>query len=305
MDVLIELYKNLLPVLAFIGVGYFLKKWFNINPNFISNPLVFLLLPLLVIYNISEADTSKIVIIPIISFLIALAMNLPALLARKTIAKEEDINLLKSSFTFFNVLFFGIPVVSALFGQEATSVLICVYLGTAIYGDIFGYFQVAKTKLSTKEACKELAKVPFIYVFIVAIGIKIWGVEIPDEVDPAMNILGWVVSCLGMMIVGVHLTDVDFRKIKIPYFAKLLGFRTLSAIVISMVFIGGEYLIWESLDTEDYLMLILLPFLPVASNISLFASYLETEEERFSLVVLLSIILSLVLVPAVAQFFPS
>ena len=305
MEVLIELYKNLLPVLAFIGVGYFLKKRLNINPNLISNPLVFVLLPILVIYNISEADTSKIVIIPVISFLISLTMNLPALLAKRTIAKEEDINLLKSSFTFFNVLFFGIPVVSALFGQEATSVLICVYLGTALYGDIIGYFQVAKTKLSPKRAFKELAKAPFIYVFIVAIGIKISGIEIPDKADPAMNILGWIVSALGMMIVGLHMTEVDFRKIKIPYFGKILGFRTLSAIIISIVFIGAEYLIWGSLDTEDYLMLILLPFLPIASNISLFASFLETEEERFSLVVFLSIILSLVLVPAVAQFFPS
>lgn len=304
MEVLIELYKNLLPVLAFIGVGYFFKKRFYINPNFISNPLVFFLLPVLVIYNISEADTSKIVIVPILSFLIALAMNFPALLAKKTIAKEEDINLLKSSFTFFNVLFFGIPVISALFGQEATSVLICVYLGTALYGDIIGYFQVAKTKLSTKEALKEMAKVPFLYVFIGAIGIKIWGIEIPDEAGPVMNVLGWVVSSLGMMIVGVHLAHINFRKIKLSYFGKLLGFRVLSAMLVSLVIIGGEYLIWGKLETEDYLMLILLPFLPVASNISLFASYLETEEEHFSLVVFLSILLSLVLVPAVAQFFP-
>ncbi|WP_339922859.1 hypothetical protein [uncultured Cyclobacterium sp.] len=232
-------------------------------------------------------------------------MNLPALLAKKTIAKEEDINLLKSSFTFFNVLFFGIPVIIALFGKESTSVLICVYLGTAMYGNVIGYFQVAKTKLSTKKALKEMIKVPYLYVFIIAIGIKVLGVKIPEEVDPAMDIGSWVISCLGMMIVGVHLTDVNFKNINIPYFGKLLGFRTISAILISVLIIGAEYLIWGNLETEDYLMLILIPFLPVASNISLFASYLETDEERFSLVVVLSIGLSLVLVPIVAQFFPS
>jgi len=305
MEVILELFKNLLPVLAFIGVGYYLKKQFNIKPSLISTPLIFLLIPVLVIYNVSEADTSKIIVIPIITFLISLAMNLPALLAKKTIAKEENINLLKSSFTFFNVLFFGIPVVSALFGQEATSVLICVYLGTALYGDIIGFFQVAKTKLTTKRALIEIVKVPYLYIFIIAIGLKIGGVKIPDGIAPAMDVVGFVVSCLGMMIVGVHLTEVDLKKNKISYFGKILGFRVLSALLLSILVIGGEYLIWENLQTEDYLMLILVPFLPVASNISLFSSYLKTEEERFSLVVFLSIVLSLVLVPVVAQFYPA
>ncbi len=304
MEVLLELAKNLLPLLAFIGVGYFFKRRFRINPSVISTPLVFVLIPVLVVYNVSEADTSKVALIPILSFLVSLAMNLPALLAKKTIAKQEDINLLKSSFTFFNVLFFGLPVVSALFGREASSVLICVYLGTAVYGDIIGFFQVAKTKLSTKEALKEILKVPFIYIFIAAIVIKIWGVKIPEEAAPSMDALAWVVSSLGMMIVGVHLSDVDLKNVPIPYFGKLLGFRTLSAMLLSLLIIGGEYLIWENLETDDYLILALLPFLPVASNISLFASFLETEEERFSLLVFLSIILSFVLVPAVAQFFP-
>nr|MBI1230529.1 hypothetical protein [Cytophagales bacterium] len=305
MEIILNLYKNLLPVLAFIGVGYFLEKWFKLKPTYISKPLIFLLLPVLVIYNVSEASTTKIVIIPIITFLIALTMNLPALLAHKTIAKGENLNLLKSSFTFFNVLFFGIPVVSALFGAGATSVLICVYLGTAIYGNIIGYFQVAKTKLSTKLAIKELLKIPYVYVFVAAIGIKVWGVKLPEAVGPSMDVVGWVVSALGMMIIGFHLTSLNVKNIDLRYYSKLLGFRTLAAMIVSALFIGGEYMIWKGLDTDDYLMLALVPFLPVASNISLFASYLETEEEKFSLVVLLSIALSLILVPIVAQFFPS
>ncbi|MBN7813415.1 hypothetical protein J0A68_20840 [Algoriphagus sp. H41] len=305
MEVLIELFQNLLPVLAFIGVGWFLRKRLGINPALVSTPLVFVLIPVLVVYNVSEADSSKIALIPVLSFMVSLAMNLPALLAKKTLAKREDTNLLKSSFTFFNVLFFGLPVVSALFGKEATSILICVYLGTAVYGDIIGFFQVAKTKLSTKEAVKEILKVPFIYVFIVAIAIKIWGLEIPDSFSPVMDVVGWVVSALGMMIVGVHLDQVDFKNTKIAYFGKLLGFRMLSAALFTFLVIGGEYLLWESLDMEDYLILALLPFLPVASNISLFASFLETEEECFSLVVFFSILLSLAVVPVVAQFIPS
>lgn len=305
MQIVLDLYKNLLPVLAFIGIGYLVKKKFNLKPAYISKPLIYFLLPLLVIYNISEASTSKIMIIPILTFLIALGMNLPALLAHKTFAREENPHLLKSSFTFFNVLFFGIPTVTALFDEGATSILICVYLGIALYGDIIGYYQVAKTRLSSREALKAVFKIPYIYVFVVAIVIKALAIELPEEAAKPMDVVGWIVSALGMMIVGLHLSSVDFGKIQSAYFSKLLGFRTLAAILITGLVILAEYLILQELDGEDYQMLALLPFFPIASNISLFASFLETEEERFSLLVLLSIAFSLILVPIAAQFFPS
>lgn len=305
MQIILDLYKNLLPVIAFIGVGYLLKKKFKLNPAFISKPLLYFLLPVLVIYNVSEASTSKILVIPVLTFLVALGMNLPALLAHKTFAKKENLHLLKGSFTFFNVLFFGIPAVTALFGQGAVSTLICVYLGTALYGDIISYYQVAKTRLSSKESVKEVLKIPYVYVFILAVAVKIFAVKIPEEAAPLMDVLGWIVSALGMAVVGLQLTKINFKQVPLLYFNKLLGFRAVSAGVVAGLLIWAEFLIFHQLTNQDYQMLALLPFFPIASSISLFASFLGTKEERFSLLVLLSIGLSLLLIPVATLFFGS
>jgi malate permease and related proteins len=304
VQLVLELYKNLLPVISFILIGYFIKRKLKFNQKIFSFPLIYFLLPVLVIYNISEASMEKIIILPAITFLLALGMNLPALISYRTFAGKENIYLLKSSFTFFNVAFFGIPTITALFGKAEISSLICAYLGTALYGNTIGYYQVAKTRFTTKEAIIELLKIPYLYVFIFALIFKALAIDIPDEAEPVMNIVGWIVSAAGMLIVGLNLIDIDLRKLNFKYFSGLLGLRILGAILILALIAGAEYIFIEKLEITDYLILALLPFFPIASNVSLFATFLNTEEERFSLFVLLSIIISLVLVPIAAQFFP-
>lgn len=210
--------------------------------------------------------------------------------------------LIKGSFAFFIVAFFGIPTVNALFVSGEISTLITVYLGSALYGNTIGYLQVAQTRLSKRDAFLELLKIPYLYVFVLAIGIKILAIDIPDEAEPVMDIMGWIVSAAGMTIVGLHLTEVDFKNIRILYFLKLLLIKTFSAILLLAIILGAEYFILGQLEETDYRILALLPFFPIASNISLFASFLETEEERFALLVFISIVFSMLLVPIAAQF---
>ena len=305
MQTILELYKNLLPVIAFIGVGYLLRKKFQFNPAIISKPLLYFFIPVLVIYNVLEASASKILVIPVLTFLFALGMNLPAIFAQRTFASKENPHLLKSSFTFFNVLFFGIPTVKALFGEGAVSILITIFLGTALYGDIIGYYQVAKTRFSSKKAVKEVLKIPYVYVFVVAISVKLFAVEVPEGLAPVMNVAGWLVSALGMTIVGLQLTTVDFKKLPSLYFSKLLGFRAISAGLVIGLMILAENQIFNQLAKKDYQMLALIPFFPIATSISLFASFLETKEERFSLLVFFSIGFSLLLIPIATLLFGS
>lgn len=303
MEIFLELYAELLPVIAFIGVGYFVKKKFGLQAKYVTKPLINVLLPLLVLYNVSEASITKITTLPVITFLLAITMNLPAILAHKTIAKDSNPYLLKSCFAFFNVAFFGIPTITALFGQEGISTLICIYLGTALYGDTIGYFQVARTRLSTRDAIKKVLKIPFIYVFIIAIGAKLMGMEVPEEVGPVMGPIGWAVSALGMMVIGLHLTKVKFKKLDFPFFSKVLGLRIVAAALILGILVWAEYSFLGKLETTDYQMLALVPLFPVAANVTVFASFLESEEEQSALLVLLSLAASIVLVPVAAQFF--
>lgn len=296
MKKLLELYGELLPVMAFIPIGYFISKKTSFKSEYVSKPLINALLPLLVFTNMLDAEASKLMILPALTFLLALGMNFAAIAGHKKFAPETDPLLLRSSFSFFNIAFFGIPTITALFGEEKVSVLICIYLGSALYGDTIGYYQVAKTKFPPRKALKEMLSIPFLYVFAAGVICKVLDVKTPEFIKPALGIVSFAVSAAGMMIVGFQLADVDFRNIKLGYFSRLLAFRTVAAAILMAIIAFAASCIFKNLEEEDYKMLGLVPLFPIAANVTIFAAFLKADEEQSSMLVFLSMMLSVVLV---------
>ncbi len=300
MDIFLDLYIELLPILAFLPIGYFLKNKYNLSLSWATKLLINILLPALVFYNILQADMTKLAIIPPLAFILAMTMNLPALLASRTFASDSNPHLLRSAFAFYNIAFFGVPTVTALYGEESVPVLICIYIGCGFYGDTIGYFQVAKTNLSNKQAFIKAAKIPLFYTFVAALITKISGVEAPEALQGTMSVVGWVVSAIGMMVIGINLSGVNFKKLDFPYFGKLMSLRMGAGIVIMAVLLTAEYYWIDSLEIEDQMMLALVPFFPIAATLTIFATFLKTEQEKSALLLLFSLIVALVFIPTVA-----
>src|SRR5690606_28036891 len=303
MDIFLELYRSLFPYLLFIPLGYWVNKKQWMSKSWITKPLIYGFMPVLVVSHVLEADAVKLAILPVLSFLLAAAMIFPARLAYKHLPKADEPFLLESSFSFFNVAFFGIPIVTALFGEEGVTTLICIYIGTALYGNTIGYFQVAKSKYSTKKAISEIFKIPFLYVFLLALILKWLEVESPKPLTPIVDVFSVVVSAGGMMMVGMNVLRVDFKKLDKKYFAKILSLRLLSAALIMGLLLIAEFAILDQLEEEDRQMLALIPFFPVAANVTVYASFIETKEEQSGLLVLLTVGISLFFVPLVAMWF--
>lgn len=303
MEVFLDFYRHLFPYLLFIPLGYWLGKRNWMSKKWLTNPLIYFFMPVLVINHILEADEVKLAVLPVISFALAASMVLPAKLGYKKLEEADHPFLIKSSFSFFNIAFFGIPVVTALFGAEGVTTLICIYVGTALYGNTIGYFQVARSKHPTGEAIAKIFKIPFLYVFLLALLLKFLNMEMPDPLVPVVDVFSVIVSAGGMMMVGMNVTKVNFSGLSKKYFSKLLSFRIVSAMGIMALLILLEFLLMDLLEKEDRQMLALIPFFPVAANVTVYASFLGSKEETSALLVLLSMGISLILVPFVALFF--
>ncbi len=300
MEIFTNLYLSLLPYLLCIPVGFFLKKKKILPQKFVHKPLLFLFMPILVIDHVLEASVEKLAILPVISFGLAALMVIPATWIYKQFKDLENPHLLRSSFSFFNVAFFGIPTVIALFGKEAVTTLICIYIGTALYGNIIGYVQVAKSRFATRQSIKEVFKIPFIYVFVLAVILKILNFKPPEFVSPVTDFLGIVVSVAGMLIIGMNISNINFKKLNWPYYSKVLGIRALSAVIITALLLGLEYGMINGLTGEERQVMALIPLFPIAANLTVFASFLRSKQQESALLVLLSMVLSLILVPFLA-----
>jgi len=303
MEKVLEFFGQIGPYLLFIPIGVWVDKKGWIKKSWVTTPLIYVLMPVLVINHVLEADPTTILILPVMSFCLAAMMNLPAMWATRTFAKEKNPYMVQSSFAFFNVAFFGIPTVLALYGQGGVTTLISIYVGTALYGDVIGYFQVSKSEKGTKQSLLEIIQVPFLYAFGLAVILKFFEVEVPEEVEPVTNVFSYIVSAAGMMIIGMNISDLKIKGIEWAYLGKFMTLRTLSAIVIMAAIMAIEYFWLDELDSESREIMALIPLFPVAANVTVFASFLGAQEEESALVIILSMAISLILIPIVIQFF--
>ena len=303
MEKILEFFGQIGPYLLFIPIGIWVDKKGWIRKDWITTPLIYFLMPVLVINHVLKAEESTILILPIMSFTLAALMNLPALVATKTFAKEKNPHMVQSSFAFFNVAFFGIPTVLALYGQGGVTTLISIYVGTALYGDVIGYYQVSKSKNGTKESLLKIIKVPFLYAFGVAVLLKLIDVDVPEEIEPVTDVFSYIVSAAGMMIIGMNISDIKIKGLDWSYLWKFMTLRTLSAVAIMALIMAIEYFWLDEIDGENREIMALIPLFPVAANVTVFASFLGAEEEESALLILLSMAISLVLIPIVIQFF--
>ncbi|QNF34683.1 AEC family transporter [Adhaeribacter swui] len=298
MEVLSKLLTSVVPLYLFIGVGYFASKWWNLKSKFLSKLMLYALIPLLIIDNILQADIAQLLIVVTIVFALALAMSVPAWFTHQKLVKDFNPYLLYCGFSYFNVGWFGIPVVLALFGEKQMPLIISAYMGNVLYGDTIGYYLMSRSKdLPVKESVKNVIKIPAIYACAVAIVANLLGFKSPEFISPIMKVVSWIVSALGMVIIGIGLTKVNFKEIAYKMFGKLLGVRYVAAAVIMGLLVLAEMLLVGQLKSDEQKLLLLIPAFPIAANLVVFSSYLDTENENASLLVSLSSLISLVIVP--------
>lgn len=298
MDVLTALLTKVLPLYGFIALGFGAKKWFGLNSKPISKLLLFLLIPILIIDNVMQAELAELAIVAGMVFLLASLMTLPAILLGKYGVKHFNKNLLMGSFSYYNIGWFGIPVVIALFGEQQMAFIVSAYLGNVLFGDTVGYYLISRTKdMPVKEAVYNVLKIPAIYACVLAIALNLFGVDRPEAFEPVSQGASWLASALGMLIIGITLCDIDFKNIDYGMFSKILSTRYISGMAIIGLLVLGEWAFLGVLDDEQWKLMLLLSTFPIAANLVVFSTFLDVEQENTSLLVGSSSLISLLLVP--------
>lgn len=289
---------QVLPLFGVILLAWGAGRWMPWAPKLISSVLVYALIPLLVIDKVLGAEPSELMVIPPLTFTVAALMALPAHWLSRRTGDRFDPQLLSAGFSFFNVAFFGMPVASALYGEAAVSTIVCAFVGTALYGDTIGYYRVARTQEGKARAASKALRIPLFYAFVLAVVLKVSGVEAPEALRAPADALSTLVSVAGMAVIGFNLANVKAGDLDAPVLARIVAVRQVAAIVLFAAALGVEAAFVGVLQTREQVLIGLIALFPIAANISLFASLLGTREKEAATLVALSSVVSLVLVTA-------
>lgn len=305
MSALGNIASALLPLYGVILLAWAFGSRVPWAAKLFSTILVFGLIPLLVIDKVLAAETRQLMVIPPMMFLVAALMSIPAHRLAKRLGDDFDPKLLSASFSFFNVAFFGVPVSQALFGDVGVSTVICAYIGSALYGDTVGYFLIARTKEGTRKAATKALRVPVVYVIMCAIVAKWAGVTMPEGAAPIVSIAGTLVSVLGMAVIGLNLAETSGEVWRPQLMARILAIRQASGLVLLATALAAEAAFVGILSPRDRVIVGLVALFPIASNVTLFATLLDTNRKAAAILVALSSLVSLVLVLLVVGIFHS
>jgi len=295
----------LLPLYGVILIGWAIGGRLPWAAKLFSTILVFGLIPLLVIDKVLAAETRQLMVIPPLMFAVAALMSIPAHRLAQRLGKDFDPKLLSASFSFFNVAFFGVPVSQALFGEVGASTVICAYIGSALYGDTIGYFLIARTKEGARKAATKALRVPIVYVVIGAIIAKLAGVTMPEAAKPVLSIAGTLVSVLGMAVIGLNLAETGRDDWRPKLMTRILAVRQASGLILLGTALALEAALVGILTPRDRVIVGLVALFPIASNVTLFATLLDTNRKAAAVLVALSSVVSLVLVLLIVGLFHS
>ena len=295
----------LLPLYGVILIGWAVGGRLPWAAKLFSTILVFGLIPLLVIDKVLAAETRQLMVIPPLMFAVAALMSIPAHRLAQRLGEDFDPKLLSASFSFFNVAFFGVPVSQALFGEVGASTVICAYIGSALYGDTIGYFLIARTKEGARKAATKALRVPIVYVVIGAIIAKLAGVTMPEAAKPVLSIAGTLVSVLGMAVIGLNLAETGRDDWRPKLMTRILAVRQASGLILLGTALALEAALVGILTPRDRVIVGLVALFPIASNVTLFATLLDTNRKAAAVLVALSSVVSLVLVLLVVGLFHS
>lgn len=282
-----------------IGVGYYSRKRNIINDE-VNKGLTKLLLevtmPLMIVasfdYGFSKELMKNIIYMIIYSTLIHVVLIVISRVLYNKYSKEKK-DILRFATVFSNCGFMGFPVVGSIFGKIGILYASIFNIPYNILSWTFGIMLYTNNKDS-----KNLKKVllnPGIIAVIIGIILFIFSIKIPQTIYSTIKLVGDITTPLSMIIVGVMIADVDFKKIFKKRSLYYIAFVRLILVPIL------TFAILKIIRVEELLIniSIVIEAMPAAAITAIFAEAYNKEPELASEIVFFTTFLSVVTIPII------
>lgn len=280
-----------------ISCGFFCNKKNLINKNqipFLSKIVLNVGIPGAILASVSAGTTlqPKELYLYLLGFLL---FNILCGVFSKFIVKVLRISKNGKQYEFMlmfsNIAFMGLPIVKAVFGNEALIYATLFLLPSNLVLFSYGEFLMKDTK---EFSLKKFFNLPII-ASILAVIICIFNYQPPYLLTKSLEYLGNITTPLAMIIIGVSLSGVSiFEALKNR---DLLIFLFVKMIVLPLVY-------WKILDAMKVnelivSMLVLLMALPIPSNTVVYASIYNKNVPLATHASVLTNVVSILTIPAV------
>ena len=227
-----------------------------------------IVIPFVIVYNIATARADVFMVIG------WMAITMSAMLLISRFATKDPVRNL--CFCYLNIGWLGLPIATSLFGDGAATIIIAAYVGSSLFGNSVGAGLMAGNG-DWRTRIKQTLQAPPVWALLIGLAVVPFGASVEPPLRPLYGVAKFLMSFLGMAILGIWLSQAalrarDIRDALWPAAARAVAM--LASVTALVVFAHQRGL---TLIEDNQAALYLLAMLPPAANIIVLEThYLKT-----------------------------
>lgn len=284
---------------AFMAIGWILVKgkWLTEQgTKDLSNLLLRVVVPIIIVKSfITDSTSEKITGLFISLGLALIAITISMLISTLVFSKRSAVDQFGTAFS--NAGFFGIPIVSALYGDEAVFYIASFIMFIFFFQWTVGVFLFTRDK--TIFQLKKILLNPVVIAFLLGMVLFFTQLPMPEVVTAAMGMITPLNTPIAMIILGSYLAKDKLVKIFTNFQAYVATLFRL--VVIPLVTIAVFTLLPAEVDVIRTAVLI-SAIAPVGVNVAVFSGLYDQDYNQAVRIVCLSTILCVATIPLLVMF---
>ncbi len=306
MDIFTLLIPNLIPLYILILFGYIGGKFLDINLPSMATVAIFFISPIVVFGAITKLDLNPANLsLPFVMFLITTIIILASYYLSGFFFKDNLQNLIGLSSGNGNTGYYGLPIVLALFGPEATGIYLLANFGAELCTITTGYYLGARGVSDVKTSLKKVIKLPVVHAVWIALLWNFFNIPLPDLFYTWWDKFtgAWVI--IGMMLIGVALSKIEHLRINAKLILWLFSVRFIIWPAAIFILIMADRTILHLFNEEIYTLITIIAIVPLAGNVVAYAAQLNVRPGEAAMTVLLSTLFAMIYIPCVLYLLGS
>jgi predicted permease len=225
-----------LPVFLVISLGLLLGRLKAIHRESLSSLCLHILTPSLIFHSLTTQTLSGPVAAGVVGFSVlhfAIMTALVFLVVKIVPMREEYRRPVILSSILLNAGNYGLPVVLFAFGDPGLSIGVLFFIVINILTSTVGVYVAAGNNSSTLEALKATLRIPWFYVIIAAVVVRVTGLVLPVWLAKAVELTAAAAIPVALILLGIQLSRTPLRGyLPVAFLASL--FRLLIAPVLGL-----------------------------------------------------------------------
>lgn len=304
--VVLDALQSVLSIIIIIGIGYFLtrKGWFNEETGQLFTRIVVnVSLPALMLSNLmSTFDRPALiaviggVAIPFISMLISYVAAVVISYALKV--PKGRIGTFQTMFFVSNTIFMGMPVNTALFGEQSAPFVLLYYIANTTMFWTLGIYLIQKDGGKRTGALFSMQTVKGIFTpplmgFFAAVILIMLDIQLPRFIMDTAKYLGNITTPLSLLFIGITFHSIKLKDLQ---FSKDMAVILIGRFVISPLIVIGLSNLW-GIPWIMKAVFTIQAAMPIATQASIVSKAYEADYRYATIMVTVTTTASLIFIP--------